>query len=141
MNRTDQERLVNAVLTGDEVGDLRANSLARGLKELRRQRHRRTLGLAALACLPVALVLALALEESRRDRYLPHVRQIIVAQTGSAPSNGLTTERRGSGVGSTQLTTRVITDDELFALFPGRALALVGPPGSQQLIFLDRQAN
>ena len=32
---------------------------------------------------------------------------------------------------------KIITDEELFALFPNRAMALIGPPGRQQLIFLD----
>jgi hypothetical protein len=31
----------------------------------------------------------------------------------------------------------IITDEELFALFPNRALALIGSPGHQQLVFLD----
>ena len=30
-----------------------------------------------------------------------------------------------------------ITTEQLFALFPNRAMALVGKPGHQQLIFLD----
>jgi hypothetical protein len=32
---------------------------------------------------------------------------------------------------------KIITDEELFALFPNRALALIGSPGHQQLVFLD----
>ncbi len=32
----------------------------------------------------------------------------------------------------------IITDEELFSLFPNRPLALVGKPGHQQLIFLDQ---
>jgi hypothetical protein len=32
---------------------------------------------------------------------------------------------------------KIISDDELFALFPGRSMALIGTPGQQQLVFLD----
>jgi DNA-binding XRE family transcriptional regulator len=32
---------------------------------------------------------------------------------------------------------KMLSDEELFALFPGRSLALVGKPGYQQLVFLD----
>jgi hypothetical protein len=32
---------------------------------------------------------------------------------------------------------KIINDEELFALFPNRAMALIGSPGHQQLIFLD----
>ena len=35
---------------------------------------------------------------------------------------------------------KIITDEELFALFPNRALALIGAPGRQQLVFLDHGA-
>ena len=31
---------------------------------------------------------------------------------------------------------KIISDEELFALFPNRPLALVGKPGHQQLVFL-----
>jgi hypothetical protein len=33
---------------------------------------------------------------------------------------------------------KVISDEELFALFPRRSLALIGSPGHQKLVFLDR---
>lgn len=37
---------------------------------------------------------------------------------------------------------RFINDEELFALFPDRPMALIGEPGQQQLVFLDnRPAN
>jgi hypothetical protein len=36
---------------------------------------------------------------------------------------------------------KFITDEELFALFPNRPLALVGKPGQQQLVFLDQPAK
>jgi len=32
-----------------------------------------------------------------------------------------------------------ISDEELFALFPGRQLALIGPPGDQRLVILDQK--
>jgi len=39
---------------------------------------------------------------------------------------------------------KFISADELLALFPNRPVALIGKPGSQQLVFLDgssRQAS
>jgi hypothetical protein len=32
---------------------------------------------------------------------------------------------------------QIINDDQLFALFPGRPMALVGTPGHQHLVFFD----
>jgi hypothetical protein len=36
---------------------------------------------------------------------------------------------------------KLINDEELFRLFPGRSLALIGKPGEQKLIFLDEEAD
>ena len=36
---------------------------------------------------------------------------------------------------------KLITDEELFALFPGRSVALIGKPGHQQLVFLNTQTQ
>jgi hypothetical protein len=36
---------------------------------------------------------------------------------------------------------KLITDEELFALFPGRSVALIGKPGHQQLVFLNNQTQ
>jgi len=36
---------------------------------------------------------------------------------------------------------KYITTQELFALFPGRPIALIGKPGRQQVIFLDEIAR
>jgi hypothetical protein len=33
---------------------------------------------------------------------------------------------------------KLINDDELLALFPDRPVALIGKPGQQQLVFLDK---
>jgi hypothetical protein len=33
---------------------------------------------------------------------------------------------------------RMISEDELLAQFPGRAVGIVGPPERRQLVFLDR---
>jgi hypothetical protein len=33
---------------------------------------------------------------------------------------------------------KIITDEELFSLFPNRSMVLVGQPGHQQLVFLDQ---
>jgi len=36
---------------------------------------------------------------------------------------------------------KYISDEELFKLFPGRSIALIGKPGEQELIFLDKQSE
>jgi len=36
-----------------------------------------------------------------------------------------------------QHKTKFISDEELFSLFPGKSIALIGKPGEQQLVFLQ----
>ena len=36
---------------------------------------------------------------------------------------------------------KFITDEELLALFPDRPVALIGRPGHQQLVFLDKSTS
>lgn len=131
MNRNDQEKLLGALLPGEEEADLRGASLAQGLQAIRRKRRGRAAQLYALAFLPFAVALLLFVErlpscatrnaalnptrQAEAQRSLPAVATIIAAQP-----------------------TKVISDEELFALFPGRSLALIGSPGHQKLVFLDR---
>jgi hypothetical protein len=35
---------------------------------------------------------------------------------------------------------RLLTDEQLLAMFPGRPVALIGPAGDQRLVFLDEPA-
>jgi hypothetical protein len=36
---------------------------------------------------------------------------------------------------------KIINDEELFALFPGRAVALIGKPGHRQFVLLDSRGK
>jgi hypothetical protein len=60
---------------------------------------------------------------------------VLVLRRGSSPAPPAT-----GPVVALQTDTakvKIITDEELFALFPNRAMALIGSPGHQQLVFLD----
>jgi hypothetical protein len=125
MNRNDQDRFLDGLLAGDEVSDLRRASLERGLTLLRqRRRRKRALRACVLVGVPLALAAALVI-----PRAVPTVDRPVSA-AGSNASGGSLALAKPAPV-------EIINDDELFALFPGRALALVGSPGHQRLIFLD----
>ncbi len=128
MKRGDQDHLLKEILTGDELSEFRQVSLETGLAALRQEaarRHRRRASL--LACLPLCLAVAFLLRQSTHPTIRP--------TEASRPS--------GAATGPTQPglpDIRFINDEQLLALFPGRAVALIGRPGEQQLVFLDEPA-
>jgi hypothetical protein len=122
MKRSDQEQLLREILEEGEGTDFRAASLARGLDFLRRRQRR--VGMArvcAAGVLAGLLVFGLVWHPALR----PGATRMAVV-TASAPPT-----ETGK--------VKIITDEELFALFPNRAMALIGPPGQQELIFLDHE--
>lgn len=116
MKRTDQDRLLQDVLADDALARLRVASLAGGLASLRQRRRRQRL-LATASTL--AFVLAVLLVAQRRP---------------AAPPLPAVVEAKNPPI-------KFITDEQLFALFPDRATALIGPPGEQKFIFLDAPAT
>ncbi len=114
MKRTEQERLLNEVLSGEELREFRQASLEHALASLHRlRRQRRAWRACAWGSLPVLLIAALLV--NRPDAPVP----LPAAARPEAPP------------------VKFINDDELMALFPNRPVALIGAPGHQQLVFLD----
>lgn len=122
MKHREQDHLLNELLTSEAVADFRQASLARAQAAIRRRtQRRRAAKMAALTMLPVLAAIAVVVSHSSHTPVKPVERLVpSVTQNGSKPPS-----------------VRVISDEELFALFPGRQMALVGPPGHQKLIFLD----
>ena len=120
MNDRDHQRLLRELLAADEsLGAFLQTSLETGLVALaRRRQRRRHLRTAALAA--PALLLGFGLVARFHSAAPAPAPSPAIARTETAPA---------------EITT--LSDDELFALFPGRSLALVGRPGEQQLVFLD----
>jgi|ERR1044071_2819799 hypothetical protein len=127
MTSNDKDDFLDDLLTGEELSDFRRASLDRGIAQLRvrRKRHQITLR-AAIAGVPL-LLLALAVTQ-------------ISKSTGptSTSDNWL---KPSPPVQLVHQEIKWITDDELFALFNGRPMALVGKPGEQQLVFLDQRSS
>ena len=118
MKHRDQDRLLNELLAGEELSTFRKASLDHTLAALhQRRRTQRNLRAAVLGLLPLLVALAFIL--ARRQ-------ELARSQPDSVPVSSATT------------TVEFINDDELFALFPDRPLALIGKPGNQQLVFLGQ---
>jgi len=120
MNTPDQSEMLNEILNDDELSRVRAASLAGGLALIRRRRRLRQaaqIGTVSLALLGGLFVL--------RPHQSPHP---VVT-----PHHAVTPIQSG-----TQLSpVKSLTDEELFALFPDRAAALIGQPGQQEFVFLN----
>ena len=127
MKPDEQDELLNELLSGEEVSDFRKASLERGLATMRsRRRQRRAIQALVMVLLPLLAMAGILLHQRRGQP----IRQVASVKPAAAVSVTSATTTRDEGV-------KVITDEELFALFPGRSMALVGKPGEQKLVFLD----
>jgi hypothetical protein len=124
MNLRTQRRLLDPVLTGADVEDLRRASLEQGVAVLRwRSRRRRLARVCLLIALPAWVGVAVWFWQFHlfSDSLNSRNRSVAMASIKPPPSR-----------------VSFITDEELFTLFHGRSLALIGPPGHQELVFLDQ---
>jgi hypothetical protein len=113
-----EKRLLQEVLSDEELAALRQSSLACGLAALRqRRRHRRQLWVA-VAVTPLVVLLAIW-------QFRPPPPHPAVAFNTDPPPPAETRK------------VKYIDQRELFALFPNRPIALIGPPGHQRFLLLD----
>lgn len=112
-NPSDHDRLLDELL-GE---DFQAESLIHTLAAARRTRTMRRIR-ARIAC-TAGVILAAVLFVFPRER-----RTAAPVAAQPAPSKS---------------AIRMISEDELLAQFPGRAVGIVGPPERRQLVFLDRR--
>jgi hypothetical protein len=126
MTPHEQDQLLKELLAGEEISDFRRTSLDRGIALVRLRRKRRQMAQrAVMVCVPLLLLLLLFIDQIPK-LYL----------SGPATSQTYQPIPPPVQVGDTS-EIKLINDDELFALFAGRSIALIGKPGEQQLVFLD----
>lgn len=126
MRLPDQQKLLNALLTRDELEDLRRTSAIRGLAAVRKIRRRRLVVRASL----VIIVSGVLTYSVARWHSGPEPPASVLTVHSPSPTQETT---KSTGI-------EVISDDELFALFPDRGVALIGRPGSQKLLVFDKQS-
>ena len=121
MNSRDQEKLLKEILPTDDVAKFREASLGRGLACLRRERRRRYLlrggTVAAITCVLFVGILL----KSRA----PVPNPVANSQLSPAPAPSAS-------------HVQFISDEELLALFKNQPVALIGKPGQQRLVLLDK---
>lgn len=123
MKPSEHEKLLKELLPDDGFADFRKASLERGLASMRQHRRQRVLVRGgALATVAGLFVLGLLLKH-------PHPTQKTIAAVPS-PAPAAASEH-----------VKFISDDELLAMFPQGSVALIGKPGQQRLVFLDKSAS
>jgi hypothetical protein len=134
MNSAPKDTLLKELLSGRELEELRASTLNHGLDlARRRRRNRRAARMSGFA----AFVFAVAVLVSMRFRTISTVDpRIMVGHPGAAATDLVSTVPPAPS--REPPAVRRLTDDQLLALFPGRPVALIGPPGDQTLVFLDQ---
>ena len=115
MNSSDQDRLWRDVFSDEKLEAMREATLRAGVAAARGRRRNRLILSAAAGMVAAGLALAVSW---RRPQ--PPARLVPVAVARPAESS-----------------VKFISDQQLLALFPNRPVALIGPAGSRQLVFLD----
>jgi hypothetical protein len=123
-NDIERDELLADVLA--EESQLRAETLERGLAEMRRVRRRRRTGRAVAMCVPILLFAAVCIRVFS-TRPMP---------TDNAAPRLARTEETIPGT-----SIHVLNDEQLLELFKGRPIALIGPAGNQRLVVFDERAN
>ncbi len=119
----EPKEFLNEVVSPDE---LRAATLERTLTAARGHRRWRRTVRGAGAVAACAILATIILRESA-----PTVPSI--ATNNPQPASSTQT------IPGTDI--RLMSDDELLAMFPGRPVALLGPPEDRRFVFLDEQRS
>ena len=122
----DHDELLHDVFSEVASPAIRAASLERALRAVRRQRTGRRVLRVGLALAVVVIAAAWFWRTQRTPIGSPGKGEL-----ASAPSPPIQT------VPGTNI--RLVSDDELLAMFPDRPVALLGPPDNRQFVFLDEQ--
>ncbi|MGB0582645.1 MAG: hypothetical protein ACPGVU_23410 [Limisphaerales bacterium] len=127
-NKPDRNPLWNALVEDAADPEVRERMFRQTMTVARGRRRRRVGMLVAGFLLPLASFLF----------FLTSKEPLSVKQTTVLPQ----TESRVASVDPPpKLAPKpdIISDEELFAMFPDHALALVGKPGEQQLVILGKR--
>ena len=130
MKPAKHDPLLKELLADASLEAVRRQSLEQGMAVARRRRQRANWAKGGLiaASLVAALWLLIPIKQNpaarNRVAHAPAATNAVVPATDSSAARN-------------RATVLFISDDELLALFPGRSLALIGPPGRMTLVFLE----
>ena len=137
-NRDDSDELWDDLLDDVASADFRRTLLAETVGAAARRRRRRLIGAVACVVAPVAL---LALMQAGRLK--DHTPELAAVRASGLDSTSavVSAETPKADIEETGLKPDILTDDELFAMFPDHVVALVGPAGNQRLVVLGERSK
>jgi hypothetical protein len=124
MTPPDDNHLLKEILADERLSQLRANSLQQGLAAMRQARRKRFAARVA-----ITLILGGGLWLA----FVPPKSETRIALKSAPEAPGKSSPRAAPKTSS----VKIISDEDLLALFPDRSVALIGSPGQQQFVFLD----
>ncbi len=134
MNHSKRDILLKELLADESLEAIRRASLDQGLAIAQRRRRRANWTRGALMAAGLLAALWLAFPSRHHKSGRNQIAQGPVLPNGSSVKNLAPTPKAPAMV-------RIISDDELLALFPGRPRALIGPPGRKTLLFLEQSST
>ena len=124
MKPPNENPLLREILTDEKLTEVRRASLDNSLAIIRRRRRvAQALQLSALVLVSVLAITMVLLRQPRQSIVASNQTNTVVASSKDQPESAP--------------SVRTISDEELFALFPGRAVALIGAPGHQEFVVLN----
>jgi len=123
--KPDHDELLNEVLSESAPQNFREASLLRTLTSARRHRRTRSaLHVVGATGICFALLAGVIWHQRNSSSTANNRPESVAPIQASAPT-----------VPGTNI--RLVSDDELLAMFPDRPVALLGPPDKRQFVFLD----
>jgi hypothetical protein len=136
MKSDPKHRLLNELLSDDQLDDLRGATLEQGLRLVRRRRRLRRVARTS-GWIGVFIALFVALPALFRSQPVnDHAKQPTVSEAVAIAQIAIEPPVESDS----DTGIRLLTDEQLLAMFPGRPVALIGPAGNQRLVFLDEPA-
>ena len=124
------DSLLEEVVVDEASDSFREETLRTSLFVLRRRRHRKALVRRSLMFVIPFMVITGAVSIYR-----------LSLESEIAPIVAINAPEVSTSGTITATTIQVISDQELLALFPNRAIALIGENGHQTLVFLDAESE
>jgi len=124
MRPPNENPLLREILTDEKFAEVRRASLDGSLALIRRRRRvAQALQLSVLVLVSALAITTVLLRQPKQSIVASNQTNPIVAPSKDQPES--------------EPSVKTISDEELFALFPGRAVALIGTPGHQEFVVLN----
>lgn len=136
-NSNESDELWDDLLDDVASRDFRQSVLAETVRAATRRRCRRLIG--AVACVAAPILLFALMRMGDRESFTPELAA--VTPEAAAAIVEVVSETPAPSSEEARFKPEILTDDELFAMFPDHVVGLVGPVGEQRLVVLGERSK